>query len=155
VKLITKFPSVLTYSVETNIAPKVRYLAEELGLGWDGAVKVIAKYPSVLGFNAEHNLAPKVRYLAEELGLGRDGAAKLITTFPIVLELSVDRKLRPTLRFVENNFPNTSLTVTMHLATYSLAGRLVPRVRLLQRWGGADSTKKVHVESACISVLLA
>jgi hypothetical protein len=72
----------------------VRYLAEELGLGRDGAVKVITKCPQVLAMSIEDNIAPKVRYLAEEVGLGNDGTAKVIARFPIVLGLSVEDKYR-------------------------------------------------------------
>ena len=63
----------LGFSAEHNLGPKVRYLAEELGLGRDGAVKVITKCPQVLGMSVEDNIAPKVRYLAEELGSGGTG----------------------------------------------------------------------------------
>jgi hypothetical protein len=136
--------------MEYNIAPKVRYLEEELGLGRDGAANVIARCPQVLSMSAEESIAPKVKFLAEEAGAGREGAAAIILARPAPLRLSIERKLRPTLRFVEDDFPDTILDVTMSLATNSLAGRLVPRVRLLQRWGGAGSTDETRVESACI-----
>jgi len=152
-KLITTLPQVLGLSVEDNITPKVRYLAEELGLGKDGAAKLIARCPQVLSYSVDDNIALKVRFLAEVAGTGREGAAEIILARPALLRLSIDRNLRPTLRFVEDNFPDTSLAVTMSLATHSLAGRLVPRVRLLQRWGCADLTEIKGVESACISVL--
>jgi len=87
----------------------------------------------VLGYNVEEIIAPKVRYLAEVAGAGREGAAAIILARPARLRLSIDRNLRPTLRFVEDNFPDTSLAVTMSLTGYSLAGRLMPRVRLLHK----------------------
>ena len=123
--------------MEDNIAPKVRYLAEELGLGKDGAVKVIAGCPSMLGMSVEDNISPKVRYLAEEVGAGREGAAALILLCPTLFNYSIERKLRPTLRFLLEHFPDTNAARLASLARYSLAVRLVPRVRLLQRHGQA------------------
>ena len=74
-KAIAKHPQLLRLSVEHNLNPKLRYLAEEVGLGRDGAAKVILRCPQVLGFNVECNLTPKVRFLVEETGAGREGAA--------------------------------------------------------------------------------
>ena len=54
-----------------------------------------------------------------------------------MLSYSIERKLRPTLRFLVEHFPDTNAAKLVTLATYSLAGRLMPRVRLLQRHGQA------------------
>jgi len=138
---------VLGLSAEDNLAPKVRYLAEELGLGRDGAAKVIVRFPSVLGLSVEENLAPKVRYLSEEwagleylLGGEWAGAVKVIAIIlasPTLLGMSIENKLRPTLRFAEEHFPDSDSANLASLATYSLAGRLEPRVQLLRRHGQA------------------
>jgi len=132
-KLITRFPSVLGFSVDDNLAPKVRYLEEELGLGRDGAAKLITQCPPVLGLSVEDNIAPKLRFLAEEVGAGREGAADIILAHSTMLGYSIERKLRPTLRFLVENFPHTPAAKMVWLSVYSLAGRLVPRVRLLQK----------------------
>jgi mTERF domain-containing protein len=137
VKLITKYPQTLGMSVVSNIAPKVRYLEEEVGLGRAGAVKVLARCPSVLGCSVEDNIAPTVRFLAEEAGAGREGAATLILQRPNLLGYSIKHKLRPTLRFLSEHFPDTNAAKLVSLANYSLAGRLVPRVRLLRKHGQA------------------
>jgi hypothetical protein len=85
--------------------------------------------------SVEDSIAPKVRFLAEEVGAGREGAAALILQRPTLLGYSIERKLRPTLRFLTEHFPDTNAANLVLLSGYSLAGRLVPRVRLLQ-WHG-------------------
>jgi hypothetical protein len=107
-KAIAKHPQLLRLSVEHNLNPKLRYLAEEVGLGRDGAAKVILRCPQVLGFNVECNLTPKVRFLVEETGAGREGAADLILAYPSLLCMSIERTLRPTLCFLVENFPETN-----------------------------------------------
>jgi len=78
------------------------FLAEEAGLGKDGAAKVIVGYPQLLGFSVEKNIAPAVRFLTEQLVLGREGAAKVITEFPDLLLLggSVESTFAPTVRYL-------------------------------------------------------
>ena len=115
----------------------MRYLAEDVGLGRDGAAKVITAIPQVLSLSVEKNLRPKVMFLVEEAGAGREGAAVIIMKDPSLLRKSVELNLRPTLRFLLDNFPDISGSQAMLLASYSLSGRLVPRVRLLQRHGQA------------------
>jgi mTERF domain-containing protein len=138
VKVITWFPQVLGLSVEDNVAPKVRYLEEEVGLGRAGAVEVITRHPKVLSLSVEDNIAPKVQFLAEEVGAGREGAADIILQQPTMLSLSIERKLRPTLRFALEHFPDANAAdIIPNIATHSLAGRLVPRMRLLRKHGEA------------------
>ena len=159
-KVITGFPSVLGMGVENNIAPKVRYLAEEVGLGRDGAVKVITGLPSVLGLSVDDNLAPKVRFLAEEAGAGREGAANIILQYPKLLSYSIELNLRPKLHFLWEKFPGSTGVQAMRLAAHSLAGKLMPRVRLLERHGmagrfAASTTAKCTTATFCEKVGLA
>ena len=127
----------LRYSVDDNVAPKVRYLSEELGLGRAGAMKVITWCPTVLGMSVDVNIALKVRFLAEEVGAGREGAAHIILKHPTMLNYNIESKLRPTLRFLSERFPDTNAAKLVCLASYSLAGRLVPRVQLMRKHGKA------------------
>ena len=143
-KVIIGNPRVLNSSLEFNITPKVRYLAEELGLGRDGAAKVITRAPNVLGLSIENCIAPKVMYLEEELGLGRAGAVKVIIGRPSVLNMSVEDNIAPKVKFLAEeagfgceNSPDTNASMLVSVASYSLAGRLVPRVRLLRKHGQA------------------
>ena len=47
--------------------------------------------------------------------------------------MSVDRKLRPTLTFLRLHYPECTVSTAMKLCTFSLAGNIMPRVRLLEK----------------------
>ena len=106
-------------------------------MGRDGAAKVITRFPQVLGLSVEDNLAPKVMFLVEDAGAGREGAADIILTQPSLLSMSIERNLRPKLHFLLDKFPGTSGAQAMKLALHSLAGKLMPRMRLLESHGMA------------------
>jgi hypothetical protein len=134
-KVIAGCPNVLGMSVKNNIAPKVRYLQEEMGLGKEGAAKVIFKFPKLLGYSVDNNLRPTVKFLVEEAGAGPEGAADIILQIPSLLGMSIELNLRPTLHFLVDNFPGISGVQAMKLAAHSLVGKLLPRVRLLESVG--------------------
>ena len=46
-KAMDRYPPLHNYSVAGKLAPRWTYLAEEVGLGRDGAAKVITKLPAV------------------------------------------------------------------------------------------------------------
>jgi len=76
---------------------------------------------------------------------------------PTLLNLSIVRKLRPTLRFVEEHFPDTHAAKMVWLSSYSLAGRLMPRVRLLHKhdqagWFAASSMAVLTPAAFCEKV---
>ena len=49
--------------MEVNLKPTVRYLAEELGPGREGAAEAARKQPSVLGYGMEKMIKPKLAFL--------------------------------------------------------------------------------------------
>ena len=136
-EVIIGCPSVLNFSMEDHLRPKVRYLVEEVGLGNEGAAKVITGFPQVLSLSVDDNLWPKLRFLVEEAGAGPEGAADIILAYPTLLASSIERNLRPRLHFLLEIFPGIRGVQAMRLPLVSLAGRLMPRVRLLQRQGQA------------------
>ena len=133
---LRKTPQLLALSSRDSVAPKVAFFANELGLGEDGAAALVAKSPATLCLSLERNLRPTAAFLAKELGLGRARAAKLILSRPNVLAYSIDNKLRPTVAYLTHSFfPTCDAYDAAMLCTYSLRGRIAPRVRALQRAG--------------------
>ena len=131
---LRKTPQLFALSSRDSVAPKVAFFANELGLGEDGAAALVAKSPATLCLSLERNLRPTAAFLAKELGLGR--AAKLILSRPNVLAYSIDNKLRPTVAYLTHSFfPTCDAYDAAMLCTYSLRGRIAPRVRALQRAG--------------------
>ena len=210
-RVLVKYPGLLMLSVENNIAPKFRFLSEELGFGREGARAILTKAPQLIGLD-EDNVRPKVNFLVEDLGLSRESAMAMVIRFPplltydlennlmptaaflrdaceemkrttvtttgrsgngngnggggggggegsrnvngieesvdvgtilmrhpSLLAMSVDRKLRPTLTFLRRHYPDCTLSTAMKLCTFSLAGNIMPRVRLLDKHAHANA----------------
>ena len=127
------------------------FLAEEAGLGKDGAAKVITEFPDLLllGGSVESTFAPTVRYLSEEMGLGMDGAVKAVMTSPQLLGCSVERTLEPAMRYLEELEMGEGralcwVTKYPNLLGLSVEATLAPSISYLEeevglpRWGGAN-----------------
>lgn len=69
--LITNFPSVLAYDVETRLEPLFVYVEKELGITGTEFAKEVQRRPSLLGLRADENLAKMVGYL-ESTGSTRE-----------------------------------------------------------------------------------
>ena len=69
--LITNFPSVLAYDVETRLEPLFVYVEKELGITGTDFAKEVQRRPSLLGLRADENLAKMVGYL-ESTGSTRE-----------------------------------------------------------------------------------
>lgn len=131
-----KNPTLFALSVKNSIVPKLNFFANELGLGASGAARLVTKSPATFHLSLERNIAPTTTFLATELGLGRERAAKLIQSRPTVLAYSIDTKLRPTVAYLTHSFfPTCDAYDAAMLTTYSLRGRIVPRVRALRSKG--------------------
>mmetsp|Transcript_2149 Transcript_2149/g.6334 ORF Transcript_2149/g.6334 Transcript_2149/m.6334 type:complete len:97 (-) Transcript_2149:92-382(-) len=69
-KTIAKFPSLLGYSVEANLKPKLQWL-KDLGMSDSQVAKAIAMKPSLLGCSVEDNLKPKLQWLKDRAWTSR------------------------------------------------------------------------------------
>ncbi|CAE7253203.1 MTERF4, partial [Symbiodinium sp. CCMP2456] len=98
-KSIARFPSVLGYSIEANLKPKVQWI-KGIGLSQSQVAKVIAVFPSVLGYSIEENLKPTADWI-KGLGLSQSQVAKVISSHPQVLGLSVEANLKPTVEWIK------------------------------------------------------
>ena len=88
---------VFTLSVEDNLAPKYRFLCDDIGLGDAGTRHLVARCPQVLCLSAEKRRA-EVSYLVRLLG--RDGAISLVTRMPATLSFSLEKNIIPTVEFM-------------------------------------------------------
>jgi len=93
--MIRRAPELLTLTVDGNMAPRVLYMADTLGMGPLGAKKVLGSCPSLFGVS-ERNLGTKFHYFSETLGLGCEGAIRSILMFPDVLSYSLEYNVIPT-----------------------------------------------------------
>jgi hypothetical protein len=70
-KLITDFPAVLAYDVETRLEPLFEYVVKVLGISALEFAKEIQRRPSLLGLRADENVSKMVEYL-ESTGCTRE-----------------------------------------------------------------------------------
>ena len=144
--VLEKHPEILALSVD-SVAKTVEFFARDLGIGGDRAVRLVAKAPAVLSLSLERNIVPTIDFLAVELDLGMEGAIKCIETRPQLLAYSLERNVRPTVKYlVDEFFPACDVFDAVQLVTYSLKGRIVPRVRILRR-KGMMSEQSLHKPS--------
>ena len=68
-KVVMKLPSVLSLSVEDNLAPTLEWLQTRLELDEAQLGKVVLTSPPLLGLSIEDNLAPKLQWLQTRLEL--------------------------------------------------------------------------------------
>merc|ERR1712060_150442 len=59
--------SVVGYSVEENLEPKLSFLQSRLGLDAKQLRKVVVASPPLLGYSVEENLGPKLAFLQSRL----------------------------------------------------------------------------------------
>lgn len=153
--ILTKAPQLLGLD-EDNIRPKVNFLVNDLGISREAAIAMVIRFPPLLTLDLENNLTPTAQFLRDayidmktpqrrrdgEMGIviatqprGVDddiGLETILTRHPSLLAMSVERKLRPTLSFLRRHYPKCPAPTAMKLCTFSLAGNIMPRVRLLE-----------------------
>ena len=95
--MVRKVPTLLIYSVEANMAPKLEWLQSRLDLDAAELRKMVLTHPQVLCYSIENNLEPKLSFLEEELGLSPSKVRALILTTPPSLSYGLNTRYRPRL----------------------------------------------------------
>ena len=89
-RTISSQPSIFTYSVESNLLPKVLFF-QELGLGKQEIGKMVALHPAFMGHSLEVAIKPKIHYLLNVMK--RD--LNEIISFPQYLSYSLSGRIKP------------------------------------------------------------
>ncbi|KAJ8492676.1 hypothetical protein OPV22_014397 [Ensete ventricosum] len=95
VKMVTKHPQLLHYSIEDGILPRINFL-RSIGMCNSDILKVLTSLTQVLSLSLERNLKPKYLYLVDELR----NEVKSLTKYPMYLSLSLEQRIRPRHRFL-------------------------------------------------------
>ena len=95
-KLLVK-TSVLTMSVENNLAPTMDAMQDHLGLNRNEMALVFRREISLLAYNFFRSTRPKIDWLQERLSLDRDQLRKVVKKHPTLLVYKTEDTLEPRL----------------------------------------------------------
>ena len=93
VKVITRNPAVLTFSVEDQIAPRVEFL-KNLGISHENVAKLILRHPQTLQYSFD-GIKEHVDFLAKDCNMNDEEVAKTISRLNTFFSLSLEDNLRP------------------------------------------------------------
>ncbi|KAL3693124.1 hypothetical protein R1sor_006775 [Riccia sorocarpa] len=96
-KIVSSQISILSFSVETNIRPKIGYFLD-MGLQNNDIARLVVKYPNIFCHSLENSIKPKVQYLVKEMKL----QVMELIAFPHYLSYSLPDRIRPRHEYVRN-----------------------------------------------------
>jgi hypothetical protein len=138
-KLVKRLPSVLCYSIDDNLEPKIAWLKKRLGLDDEAIGKLVKTKPAVLGYSIEQNLEPKLEWLQKRLALDDASLSDVVRRMPSVLGLNIETNMEPTITFYEDCLGSdaaiTFIVNSPRVLNSSLEKRLKPRLAECQEAG--------------------
>ena len=113
-------PSIFTYSVESNLLPKVLFF-QELGFGKQEIGKMVALHPAFMGHSLEVAIKPKIRYLLNVM----KRELNEIISFPQYLSYSLSGRIQPRFEILGDRARFISLSSMLSCGQETFARRYV------------------------------
>ena len=154
--MVAALPSVLGFSIEEYLRPKVQWL-EDLGLKQHQVVKTVSRFPALLSYSIERNLDLKLAWFLD-LGLSKFQIAKMIVAYPSLLSLSLEDNLKRKAQwFMDLGLSQDEvaevIVVFPPFLAYSVDKNLEPKRVLLQKVlgtvGAAEEVRKMPQFFGC------
>ena len=98
--LVSKFPTILGFSIEKKIRPKLRYLRVRFELDEDALKDLLLKAPSLFGL-ADDTIEKKLQFYSNIVG--EREAKRLVIKSNNLLKVSLEKRLKPRLEEVEKS----------------------------------------------------
>merc|ERR1712238_364208 len=133
-KVVLAYPSILLLDLETQIAPVVDFLCDEIGIDDEDVPRLVEAFPSVLGTSVT-NMEEVFEYLTE-LEVSEDVMPSIFFAFPSLLTLDVKTKMVPVVDFLQNiGVSNIGRFITRlpTVLTNSVEKDLVPKWNFLSK----------------------
>ena len=133
-KIVLGRPSLLSCSVDANLAPTIEYLQSRLSLSEAELKKIVLGSPPVLSFSIDNNLAPTIDWLKSKLSLSDTELKKIVLGNPSVLNYNVDASLAPKLSWLTSSLSLTKAELKRlvlrfpNVLSYSIDANLAPTI---------------------------
>jgi mTERF domain-containing protein len=148
-KLLKTSPTILHYSIEESLEPKLTWLQERLQLDSKILSKLVKKLPGVLGYSIEENLKPKLAWLQERLQLDSKSLSKLVKSMPPVLGCSIEENLEPTLAWLGERLALDDKILSLviqrmpSLLGCNIADNLEPTIKFYEDCVGSNAARNL------------
>lgn len=146
-KVIKRVPSILQYSLERNLEPKIEFLTSKAGLSGQNLTKAVVASPYVLGLSLEKSLKPRVMGLRERCDLSAEELGHVLMRSTQLLTSNWKTNLEPKIDFLVHRLGlNQSSLKQMVMSSpqilmQSVVTSLEPKLRVLE--GAADDDKAI------------
>ena len=101
INLVHQFPSVLTYSIEDRLEPKLRYLRERFGLDDEHLKDLLLRMPGLFSYSDE-KIEQKLQFYSTLVG--EEKAKIMVVESPnLIVTASLENRLQPRLAEVQKS----------------------------------------------------
>jgi hypothetical protein len=150
-KVLKQVPTLLCYSLERNLEPKVDFLIHQAGISGQNLTKVVVARPYILALSLEKSLKPCVVGLRNRCGLSAEDVADMLVRSPSLLTSKWKTSLEPKINFLTDRLGLTKgslrkmMTSSPRILVQSVATSLEPKLVMLEDAAGGDKALVAQV----------